>query len=396
MAGIAILNGSLLLAGAAWLAVGARLYWGLQGVPQFDANDPLPPLASAPRVTLIAAARNEEDALPAALESFLNLDYPDYEVILVDDDSTDRTGAIADEWARRPEAQGKLRIIHNHSVPPGWRGKVHALHLAEQAATGEWILATDADVIFHPSALRRAMALAQRDDAQLVTLTPDLEFDSLAEKAVLPAFSILLSGIYPPRLVNDRGSGKALAIGAFILMRREDLEALGGYAKLRGSVVEDLKMAKLFKAGGRRLRYAVAHGLLRTKMYRGWGEMFEGLSRCAFEPAGNSLANILGEVVVENGMAVLPWAAAVARFIYDRFHGVPALHDPTLILALAACAACTTVYMPVLHYFRASPAMVLFLPAASVFYSCAALHSAFATLFGGGVTWKGRRYRTDT
>ncbi len=126
------------------------------------ANRAAKPRAAAPKTSIIAAARNEEETLPTALNSLLTLDYPDYEVILVNDDSTDRTGLIAEDWTRRLESRGRLKVIHNHELPPGWTGKVHALNLAARAATGEWILTTDADVVFHPALLRLALACALR------------------------------------------------------------------------------------------------------------------------------------------------------------------------------------------------------------------------------------------
>ena len=139
-----------------WIAAGLFAFWNITGVAILrPASSPAPPSA-LPRVSILLAARNEQEMLPATLDSLLKLDYPDYEIILVDDDSDDRTGAIADEWAQRP-ARGKLRVIHNHDLPPGWRGKVHAMSLAAAAATGEWILSTDADVVFHPSLLRQAV-----------------------------------------------------------------------------------------------------------------------------------------------------------------------------------------------------------------------------------------------
>jgi chlorobactene glucosyltransferase len=388
-----VLEAVLFTIALAWLGIGGLLYWNYLGTPRLSASEPAPPLPRAPRVSIIVAARNEEDALPAALESFLALDYPNYEVILVDDDSTDRTGAIADEWAARRECAGKLRVIHNHDLPAGWRGKVRALHLAEQAATGDWILATDADVILDPTLLRRAMALAEQRNAQLLSLTPEFEMNSFAEKVVLPAFSILLATLYPPRLVNNPASRRAIAAGAFILMRRAELDALGGYESLKNTVIEDLRMAELFKHSGRRIGLAITRGLFRTRMYRGWREMFEGLSRSAFEGTGFSLPMVLAGVAVGNAMAVLPWLAALWSVIRAAWQGGLPLHDPVFLVALAACAACILTYSSVITYLHISFVYAFMIPLAALFYSCVAVNSALATLCGPGVTWKGRNYR---
>ena len=165
-----------------WCGLGALTFWSLRGATILRANQPTSRLESFPKVSIIVAARNEEDALPAALESMLALDYPDYEIVLVDDDSRDRTRTIADEWAGKPAARGRLKVFHNKQLPPGWHGKVHALHLAARAAVGEWILATDADMVFHPSILRVAMSCALEQGAQFLSIVPEFEFGSFWKK----------------------------------------------------------------------------------------------------------------------------------------------------------------------------------------------------------------------
>ncbi|MBZ5545390.1 MAG: glycosyltransferase [Acidobacteriia bacterium] len=162
----------------AWVGLGLLTVWGLTGTRILKPGQPAELPSPAPRISILVAARDEEEALPAALESLLALDYSEYDVILVDDDSTDRTGAIADEWAKRPASAGRLKVIHNHELPPGWRGKVHALSLAANAATGEWLLSTDADVVFHPALLGLAVSCALKEQARLVSLLPEFELSS--------------------------------------------------------------------------------------------------------------------------------------------------------------------------------------------------------------------------
>ena len=123
---------------------------------------------------------------------------------------------------------------------------------------------------------------------------------------MLPAFTFLISSFYPLRLVNDPKSSRALAAGAFILMKREDLSALGGYARLRKVLIEDLRLAELFKRHGRRIHLAASRGLFHTRMYSSGGGMFEGLSRSAFEGAGFSVTKLLGAVFLANLLAVSP------------------------------------------------------------------------------------------
>jgi len=385
----------ILLAGVllAWVGLGLLTVWGVTGTRILRPGRPPRLPSPAPKVSILVAARDEEEALPAALGSLLALDYPDYEVILVDDDSTDRTGSIADEWARRPAAVGRLTVIHNHGLPPGWRGKVHALSLAANAATGEWLLSTDADVVFHPDLLRLAVSCALKEQARLVSLLPEFEFGSTAEKIVMPAFAFLLATLFPLRLINSPASSRALAAGAFILMRRDDYEALGGYARLRDVVAEDLRMAEQFKRSGRRIYAALTRGLFRTGMYKGWHEMWEGLARSAFEGTGFSLGRVISGIILGNLLAVFPWAAAAILLVGDLAAGAPLAANSALLLALGACLASAGVYIPILIFFRVSPLYVLTLPAASLFYSGAAIASTWMSLRGRGVSWKGRHYR---
>jgi hopene-associated glycosyltransferase HpnB len=373
--------------------MGARVLRSLRATTILHANQPHSSLQSLPTVSVILAARNEEDALPAALRSILALDYPNLEIVLVDDDSGDRTASIADEWARNPAAGGRLKVLHNKQLPPNWRGKVHALHLAASAASGEWILATDADMVFQPSVLRMAMSYALERDIQFLSIIPELEFGSFWEKVVLPAFSFLITSLFPFHRVNDPACDRALAAGAFILMKREDLDALGGYARLRNVLIEDLRLAELFKRHGRRIFLAASRGLMHTRMYRSGGATFEGLSRSAFEGSGFSIPKMLGAMFLANLLAVFPWLALIARIWRDLWRGVPAWHDPTLLAALVACTFASLVYLPFIRHCRLPVRYVLALPLATLFYSCVAFHSTFAGILGGGVPWKGRRYR---
>lgn len=376
-----------------WIAAGLFAFWNIIGVAILRPVSFAAPPIALPRVSILLAARNEQEMLPATLDSLLKLYYPDFEVILVDDDSDDSTGAIADEWEQSDVARGKLRVIHNHHLPPGWRGKVHAMSLAANAATGEWILSTDADVVFHPSLLRQAVELALRKKVQFLSLTPEVTMQSWAEKVVLPAFGFLLFMLFPLRLVNDTRSSRAMAAGAFLLMRHDDLKALGGYARLRDTLIEDLRMAELFKLNGRRIYLGVTRGVFHTQMYENWREVFEGLARSAWEGTGGSLWKVLAGVVAGNTVAVLPWVSLAALWLSDFLTGTPLAHSPVFIAAAAASAASAFIYCPVVVFAGLSPLYVFTLPLASLFYSTVSLVSAFRSLSGPGLRWKGRSYQ---
>jgi len=222
---------------------------------------------------------------------------------------------------------------------------------------------------------------------------PALEFGSFWEKVVLPAFTFLISSFFPFRLVNDPRSSRALAAGAFMLMKREDLNSLGGYARLKNVVIEDLRMAELFKRNGRRIGLAPSRGLFHTRMYSSGWEMFEGLSRSAFEGTGFSVSRLLGIMFIANLLAVFPWVALMARILRDGRLGGSAFHDPSLVVASLACAIASLVYLPFIIHLRVPVPYVFALPLATLFYSCVSINSALATMVGRGVAWKGRHYR---
>jgi chlorobactene glucosyltransferase len=235
---------------------------------------------------------------------------------------------------------------------------------------------------------------------QLLSLSPQIDFRTFWEKVVLPAFTLLISTLYPLRLVNSPRSSRAIAAGAFILMRREDLEAVGGYERLRNVVIEDARMAQLFKSHGRRILFAVAGGLLRTRMYSDCREMWDGLSRSAFEGTGFSLAKVLLGVCGSAVVAVLPWVLAPVLGMRDVALRRPIATDHTLLLALGACLAGSLFYGGVLRILRVPVIYVFTLPLATLFYQAVAVNSALLTLSGRGVPWKGRNYpqpaREDT
>lgn len=376
-----------------WLGLAIFWLWSAHGVTMLRPEASSPPAAQSPSVSIIVPARNEEEVLPACLASLLRLEYPDFHVIVVDDGSTDGTGRIADEWASRPMAQGRLRVIHNRELPPGWSGKVHALSLAAREAAGDWILATDADVVFHPAALRAAMSLALQRDVQFLSLAGQIECGGFWERVVLPAFALLISTLYPFRLVNQPESARAIAAGAFILMRRQDFEALGSYEPIKNAVIEDVRISEHFKRNGRRIYAGLCGNLFRTRMYTSVGEMWEGLSRSAFEGAGFSVVEILAEVVAGIILCVLPWVVALALILRGAYQGHLFAGGVAFSLAVVACVESVLIYLPVVLLLRVPVLYAFALPLAALFYCGVAVNSMLRSVFGSGVPWKGRRYR---
>src|SRR5881275_317003 len=223
-----------------WVTYGLRVAYGATRLPWV--RDFLPaPDANCPRISLLFAARDEEEKLPAALATLMEIDYPELEVVAVDDRSQDATGRILDEFAA---AHPRLRVVHVDTLPKGWLGKPHALQKAYEASTGEWLLFTDADVRFKPDVLRRAIALAKARNFEHLTLMGDVEMVGFWETVLITFFGMAFNIAIDPYRVANPHSRAYMGVGAFQLLRRAAYEASGMHRRLAMEVVDDMKLGK--------------------------------------------------------------------------------------------------------------------------------------------------------
>jgi len=388
--------GLLLGAGLAlWVVC---LAWNLlnnREAPAVSAAMPFP-LRTEPRVSILIPARNEAAILATTLPGFLEQDYGNYEVILADDASTDGTGDLARSFeAKYPR---RLRVIRIADLPPGWVGKTHALHKAFEAASGEWVLATDADIVFHPKALRAGLWLAERHRAELVSLFAFLECGSFWERLMMPVFGLMLATVFPLRKINDPQSSVAIASGGYILMRRDSWAGLGGYEAIRGEMIDDLNTARRVKHSGRRIFAALTRDLLRTRMYASFAEIWEGLRKNAFAAHRFSVVRMLAFIVGSWLTALLPLAALT----YSLFvlltaggefpPGVGLSGWLILAMSLAQCALSVLLHFLLISFLGIPWGYALLAPFGSLLYTAIAFDSMLRTLFGAGVSWKLRQY----
>ncbi len=216
-------------------------------------------------VSAIIPARNEEASIARAVESVAA--QPEIgEVIVIDDQSTDRTGAILAELAARIP---KLKILNTgDALPPGWTGKNYAVSIGAAAATGDWLLFTDADTYHLHGSTRRALCDAVEHDAVLVSYSPEQELGSFWERALIPFVYCRLAKKFSFARVNDRRQPDAAANGQFLLMLREVYEKLGGHAAIAGEILEDVALARRVKGAGYGIYFTAPFGIVRTRMYR--------------------------------------------------------------------------------------------------------------------------------
>ena len=227
----------------------------------------MPPLAS-----IVVPARNEAACLGACLESLVAQTGVDFEVIVVDDGSTDQTRKVAESF-------GGVRVITPPPLPPGWSGKSNAAQAGAIAARGEWLLFTDADTVHLPGSLARAIEEAREHRADLLSYSPRQEVHGPVERALMTIIFAELASRYRPKEVSDPASPAAAANGQYLLIRRDAYDAVGGHAAVAATLLEDVALAQAVKRSGRRLRFRYGGDAVRTRMYRSLPAMWEGWTK---------------------------------------------------------------------------------------------------------------------
>lgn len=350
------------------------------------------PAAALPRIAIIVPARNEARNIRRCVEGLLAQSYPNLDVIVVDDGSTDATPRILAELAGG--AQARLRVVPGVALPAGWAGKPHALVQGVRAAPPDaaWYCFVDADTFAHPDLIAAAHAAALAQGADMLSLFTHQELDTFWERAVMPlVFSALAVG-FPPERVNDPARPEAVANGQFILIRRETYAAVGGHAALSGSIVEDKALAENVKRGGHRLLLADGRALARTRMYTGLGEVWRGWTKNIYLGLdGRAGLLAVGILTALAGALFLPgWLLAGLAWL-ALGGGAPA----ALVLgqALAAWLAVAVIRAEVSRELGIPRWYALTLPLGSAVFALMMLASARRGR--RGVQWKGRTYEVQ-
>lgn len=262
------------------------------------------PEADLPRVSVIVPARDEERNIVRCVESLLAQDYPNFEIIVVDDGSTDATPALLARLRQTPAGRARLRVTRVEELPAGWAGKPHALHTGALLASGAWLLFTDADTKHAPDALRASVSRAVREGADLFTIGSRQEAPDFWNRVLMPIAYMGISFMYPPVLVNNPHSRVAIANGQYLLIRRAVYERLGGYdtPELRGTIVDDLKLAETLKRSGGRLLFVDGRDFVTTHMYHSLAEHWNGWGK---NGAVGSRGGALGAALMAPGLPLI-------------------------------------------------------------------------------------------
>jgi len=261
-------------------------------------------LDDPPMVSVCVPARDEERGIRACLESLLKQDYPEFEVIVVNDHSTDHTGELIRELA---EKDSRLIALDGEELPTGWLGKPFALHQAFQKAKGEILLFTDADPVFEPNALRTAVFTMQERNLDALTLMPKAEFGSFWERAVQPVIFGFIGSLTRFGKVNSQDHKSAMGFGAFLMFKRSAYEAISGHEGGKADVLEDVLIAKRLKKAGFKLLVADAKRLFSIRMYYGFREIWIGWRKNMFLAMKRSVARALYYVFMVLAFVLTPY-----------------------------------------------------------------------------------------
>ncbi|HEX6824518.1 MAG TPA: glycosyltransferase family 2 protein [Candidatus Sulfotelmatobacter sp.] len=375
--------------------------------PEWERN---PVLASGnPRVSIIVPARNEEDSVEQCLRSLLALDYDNYEVIAVNDRSTDRTGEIMERVAASHRSEGlehsdsvqsqashfspkkrevwhpvlsrpELRVIQHSELPGGWLGKTHAMWTAAKTASGDWLLFTDADVLFKPDSVRRALAYAEHEHADHVVLFPRMIMKRPGEYMMIAFFQSMFMFGHRPWKVADPSTDDHMGVGAFNLVRRRVYEAVGTYQALRMEVLDDMKLGKVVKNAGFAQRNVFGGDLISIRWAHG-----------AFGVVNNLTKNFFAVLSFQSWRTVLS-AFGLAFLNYGPFLGLWLAHGWARLPYGIALISMLLIYIG-MSWRSAVPAYYLLLhPVSTTLFIYTLLRSMILTLWNDGIVWRGTKY----
>jgi len=380
-----MLNSALIVLSGAlavfWLAYATHTILGMRRMPRL-ANVGLRPDEGLPLISVLVSARDEAEKMPPALRSLLALDYPNYEVVIVDDRSTDATPQILREFAA---ACKRLHAVRVDALPPGWLGKPHGLETAYEHSRGEWLVFTDADVRFDPSLLRRAMSLALERGWDHLTAFPLMETSGFGERALLTYFALGGFLYSRPWSVSRHDSKYYCGVGAFQLVRRSAYEAMGTHRRLAMEVVDDMKLGKLIKESGFSSGVALTGELLNLRWHSGVANIIRGTEKNFFAASGFSWSKALAQIAFLLVVSVLPFALLVAPGTWiggawSRIFGAIAVAAVVALHARVARVLCVTPLYGLTH------------PLGALLVSYMLARSAVITLRQNGIYWRGTFY----
>jgi hopene-associated glycosyltransferase HpnB len=340
---------------------------------------PLPP--AWPNVAVVVPARDEAEGIGLSMASLVRQDYRgQWRIVLVDDGSSDGTAAIAQRTAAECAGAARLEVIAGESLPAGWTGKLWALAQgieAAQASAPDYLLLTDADIVYAPDMLTRLVARAERGGLVLASLMVMLRCESLAERALVPAFVFFFQMLYPFAWISDARRKTAGAAGGSMLVQAQALQRAGGIQMIRNALIDDCALAALLKAQGP-IWLGLTERVRSIRPYPGFADIQRMVARSAYAQLHYSPLLLLGTVAGMGATYLAPPLIAILGSGLAQG------------LGLAAWLAMAVAFQPTLRLYRASPLWGLALPAIAFCYTLFTFDSALQFARGRGGLWKGR------
>jgi chlorobactene glucosyltransferase len=362
------------------LLVGGLIARSIQANPRGYQLDPETATEDGPLVSIIVPARNEGGSLPECLPTILSQTYENFEVIAVDDRSTDNTRQVLEEFDDE-----RLTIVDGRERPDeGWTGKTWAVHQGVQQARGDYLLFTDADMKWAPWLLGAVMADFDREERQLYSILPQAQCERWWNKLLLPLHGLAIFLAFPISAVNDPDSKTAIAVGGFMLISRSFYEETGGHRHVRERIAEDLAMAQRVKEIGGQIRLKSSEGL-NSDYYRSPGELIDGMAKHIIASPVSTVLTVPIGLSLFGLFVVVPAVTAV----------VPDLAGPVATWSSRLSIGLLHLIFTGLHVeLDHSPLWGLLAGPATVLYAGVGLYSLYHELRHGGPSWKGRRIRS--
>ena len=357
-----------------YLVIARGRFWRV-AIPEI----PTVRLSPTPRVAVIIPARNEAAVMARSIQSLLAQNYAGpLRIFVVDDQSSDGTGDVVRNAAtQHPE---RLTLISSASLPPGWTGKMWALSQGVQHASEfapDYFLFTDADIVHAPESISSSVALAQAGDRDLVSMMVKLRCDSLAERALIPAFVYFFFMLYPPEWVNRASDKTAAAAGGDILIRAEALARIGGITAIRNELIDDCALARQVKRNGS-VWLGLTENARSIRPYGSFAVIGRMISRTAFYQLRHSAWLLIGTVLA---LAITFLAPPVLVFFFGGW---------AALFGGAAWLLMSITFLPMVRFYGLSPLWAPTVPLVALFYAGATIDSAIQYWMGRGGEWKDR------
>ena len=336
-----------------------------------------------PFVSVLIPARNEERNIKKCVNSILKSNYPSFEVIVLDDNSRDRTFEIVKKLKNKDK---RLRVIKGQKLPPGWTGKNWSCHQLAQAAQGEWFLFTDADTVHQSQSISVALASAQKSKAVFVTCIPGLIAKTWAEKLYMPIIHFAFLALVPFKLINySKDSRLAFGIGPFILIEKNFYFGCGGHQSIKDKIVDDMALAKRVKENKGKISIIDGTSIMTVRFYTSFKEVWKGFSKNNYEAIGGAPHYLVGIFLGCYFLFIYPYLALWGAIVSGQ----------TIILPLFQVISLVLIRLILALKFRTSLLYSLLHPFSVVFALLILFNSFRLSLFKKEIEWKERYYLAE-